>query len=396
MGLFGRGKPNAHTLVFSGGFRTAPATSAASQNGRVEKGNPNVQALAEREDVEALVDAATFQDLLPGRDGSTVDRGAVVREQAVLALGALGPDAGNGIVQGALADPSDRVRVAAVRVLHAREEAEPLAEALAWLPAGSGHSRRLTLHALAELARPASARALAAALVHARGNDPVEDDDTALLVRLVEAEDSADAGNEVIEELLSSLADEREVVADRAEELLVELAPASIGGVISELRSGTAPHRAAAVLGRIKDARAMDSLVEALAHRDAQVRAESAAALGELRDPAAVHPLLRATRDPDHTVRARAGWALDLMGTVAVVVGVSHLVRPMVQEAVVSAVEGQPALTESTPAPPGGEDQEEAEPPPEGERPDLTTLHRLAGLHDRIEDARAGHEPPAK
>jgi hypothetical protein len=91
MGLFGRDKPNAHTLVFSGGFRTAPASATVPRDEGVEKGKPNVQALALREDVEALVEAASFQDLLPGRDGKTVDHGAGVREQAVLALGALGP-----------------------------------------------------------------------------------------------------------------------------------------------------------------------------------------------------------------------------------------------------------------------------------------------------------------
>jgi HEAT repeat protein len=396
MGLFARGKPNVQALVFPGAPRTAAASPTAQRIGRLEKGKPDVQALALREDVEGLVEAASFQDLLPDRDGKTVDLGARVREEAVLALGALRPDAGNGMVAGALADPSDRVRMAAVRVLHAREEAEPLAEAIAWLPAGAGHSRRLALQALAELGRADSARTLATALVRASGDGPVEEDDTALLVRLVDAEESSDAGNGVIEELLSSLADEREVVADRAEELLAELAPASIEAVISELKTGAAPHRAAAVLGRIRDTRAMDSLVEALGHREARVRAESAAALGELRDPAAVHALLRATRDPDHSVRARAGWALDRIGTVAVVVGVSHLVRPMVEEAVSSAIEGQPALTESTPALPGGKQPEEAAAPPAAELADPTILRRVARFLDRIEDAQAGHDPPAK
>jgi HEAT repeat protein len=395
MGLFGRGKPNVHTLVFQGGFRAPPVSPDAPRDGRAEKGKPNVQAMARREDVDALVEAASFQDLLPGRDGTTVDLGAAVREAAVLALGALQPDAGNGAVAGALADPSDQVRVAAVRVLHAREEAEPLAEALAWLPTGPGHSRRLARQALADLARPYSARALARALVHARANDPIEDADKALLLRLFEAEESSDARSEVIEQLVSSLADEREVVADRAEELLAELAVGSVEGVISELRSGAAPNRAAAVLGRIKDTRAMDSLVEALEHRDARVRGESAAALGELRDPAAVQALLRATRDPDHTVRAQAGWALDRIGTVAVAVSVAHLLRPMVQEALVSAVEAQPALMELVPAGPAASPQPEAEPPPQGEQPDATVLRQLARFHDRIEGARTDYDPPS-
>jgi hypothetical protein len=80
-------------------------------------------------------------------------------------------------VAAALADPSDRVRVAAVRVLYAREEVGHLAEALGWLPGHHGHSRGLALQAIAELRKPECARTLAAALVRARGDDPVGDEE---------------------------------------------------------------------------------------------------------------------------------------------------------------------------------------------------------------------------
>ena len=361
-------------------------------------GKPNVKTLARREDVDGLVDAATFQDLLPGRQGETVDLGAEVREEAILALGALGPEAGNGTVTGALTDPSDRVRVAAVRVLYAREEAEPLAQAVAWLPSGRGHSRRLTLQALIELAKPDSARSLTGALVRARGEEPVDDEAAALLETLLEAAESSEVTSGVIEELLAALADKREIVADRAEELLAGLAPASLDGVIAELKGGKAAARAAAVLGRIRDTRAMDPLVEALDHREPRVRAECAAALGELRDPAAVDPLMRSTRDSDHTVRAQAGWALDRIGTVAVVVGVSHLVRPMIHEAISSAVEGRPALPDGKLALPGGRQPDDSTHPGQGDGDpdDPTMLRRLARFLDRLEDARGGDDPPAK
>lgn len=98
-----------------------------------------------------------------------------------------------------------------------------------------------------------------------------------------------------------------------------------------------------------------------------------------------VDPLLRATRDPDHRVRAQAGWALDRIGTVAVTVGVSQLVRPMIQEAVSPGVGGRPALTDPTLAPPGGKQPDD---PP--------ILRPLARFLDRIEDVRAGDHPPAK
>ena len=305
---------------------------------------PNVKALAKRADQDGLVAAAGYQDLIPGPDGGMVDRGAALRQEAILALGRLAPDAGTDAVKAALSDPSDEVRIAAVRVLFAREDAPSLAAALAWLPADRGHSRPLTIRALLELHRPACAPSLARALVRAPGDGPVGDEDAALLEHLVDTGVGTDAPGEAVEELLVALSDERGPVADRAEELLALIAPVSTEGVIAELSAGAAPHRAAAVLAQIKDTRALEPLMEGLLHHDARVRAESATALGELRDPAAVDALIHATRDPEHRVRAQAGWALDRLGMVALVVGVSTMIRPAILEAI-SAAEARPALT---------------------------------------------------
>jgi HEAT repeat protein len=308
-------------------------------------GKPNVKALARRADVLGLVEAATFQELVSDSRGGTLDVGAPLREEAILALGGLGEEAGADTVVAALADPADRVRVAAVRVLYARQAATALAEALAWLPAGQGHSRLLTMKALAQLAQPDSAATLAAALVRASDGEPVGDEEVALLMTLLEA-DAGGAADAVFEELVSALVDERDAVADRAQDLLALLAPASTEAVIAALETGAAPHRAAAVLGRIRDVRTMEPLKQALLHRDARVRAESAAALGELRDPATVEVLIRATADSDHLVRAQAGWALDQLGSVAVMIGVAALVRPMIAE-LFAGPEEPPALPEA-------------------------------------------------
>jgi HEAT repeat protein len=349
------------------------------------KGKPNIQTLARREDVEGLVEAASFQELMPGRDGETIDVGAPVREEAILELGALGLEAGNGTVAKALADPSDRVRVAAVRVLYARKKTAPLAEAIGWLPADGGHSRRLALQALAELRRHDSARMLAAALVRARGDDPIREGEAVLLETLLKSEDGWESRSGVFEELLSALADEREVVGDRAEELLAELSPASIERVIAELKGGAAPHRAASVLARIRDRRTLDPLVEALEHRDPRVRAQSAAALGELQDPAAVDPLLRATRDSDYAVRSQAGRALDRLGTVAVVIGVAALLRPMIQDTVTATLEERQARAESAPALPGSEE-------PYRDLTEAAPLHRLVRPVEGLENEPAGRD----
>lgn len=346
-------------------------------------GKPKVKALARRGDVDALVAAAGFQDLIPGPDGATVDRGAQIRQEAILALGALSPEAGADAVRAALADASDEVRVAAVQVLYARKDAASLTAGLAWLPRRRGHGRLLAIRALAKLRRPDCAAALASTLVNAIDPAPVEDDEMTLLGLLLDADETSTAASKVVEELLTALADERDPVADRAEELLALIAPASTEGVIAELWVGAAPCRAAAVLARIKDTRALEPLMQALLHPDARVRAQAAAALGELRDPAAVEALIHATRDPDHRVRAQAGSALDRLGMVALVVGVSTLVRPMILDAL-AGTEDRPALTE----PRNGEPKNGAEP---GDSPsDPTKPEVLERLLAGMDDAESG------
>jgi HEAT repeat protein len=308
-------------------------------------GKPKVKSLARRGDEDGLVAAAGYQDLVPAAAGGMLDRGAQIRQAAILALGQLGPECGSEAVYAALSDPSDEVRVAAIRVLFAREEAIPLAAALAWLPVDHGHSRTLAIRALFELRPPECAPSLAVALVREPGDGPVGDDEAALLKLLLDDAEGSDAGTEVVEELLVALADERDPVADRAEELLALIAPLGIDDVIAELKAGAAPHRAAVVLAQIKDTHALEPLMGGLLHRDPRVRAECARALGELRDPAAVEALIHASRDPEHRVRAQAGWALDRLGMVALVVGVSTMIRPTIHEAI-TGHELRPALPE--------------------------------------------------
>jgi HEAT repeat protein len=298
---------------------------------------PNVQKLVRRRDLEGLVEAASFQDIVANPNGPPFDIGVPVREEAIVAMGELGPSTGNGIVAGALRDPSDRVRVAAVQVLYARGDVEPLIEALGWLPADAGHSRQLALRAVLELAESRSARPLARALARRTGDDPIREEEVQLLKSLMGEEKCAETVHDVVEDLIVALADARAIVADRAVDLLVSLTPASTQGLIAELDAGAAPDRAALALSRIKDTRALEALVRALGHRDPRVRAESAGALGELRDPAAAEALLRATRDPEHVVRTRASRALDQIGIVAVVFGVSALMQPMIHQAVAAA-----------------------------------------------------------
>ena len=353
------------------------------------KRKPDVAALAGQEDLEGLVSAAGYQDLLRDYEGRAVDRGKEIRAEAVIALGELGDEAGNGTVTGALRDPADEVRSAAVRVLCRRGEAAPLAQALGWLPAERGTSRALALRALLELKRPGTAQAVVRALVWAPGERPLSDLDAALVHTLVQSDTRADVANEVVQDLLAALADDREEVAERAEELLLRLEPASIQGVIAELQGGRSPERAAGVLGRIGDTRALEPLADALEHRDISVRVEAASALGDLRDPAAVEPLLRATRDHNLDVRAEAGAALDALGTAAVVVGMSAVVRPLIADAVVTALQAQGAAAPPASVEPARvvQEVEEAE---EVRRP--VGLLGVGDFGDALKEARSSGE----
>jgi HEAT repeat protein len=287
---------------------------------------PDVKALARRGDADALVAASGYQDLVAGSGGVMIDRGAAVRREAILALGGLGPESGSEAVYAALADPTDEVQLAAIRVLQARRDARGLAAGLGWLPAERGPARGLAIAVLAELRRPDTAPLIARVLTHAPNDAPVDDETVALLTLLLSADGGSGIEREVIAELLGALADERGAIADRAEELLALLAPVSTEGVHAELSSGTVPHRAAAVISRTKDPCALEPLLEGLLHADPRVRAECARALGELRDPAAIEALIEASDDLEHRVAAQADWALDRLGTVALMVRLSMVI----------------------------------------------------------------------
>jgi HEAT repeat protein len=309
---------------------------------------PSVESLARNEDVEGLVEASSYRELVRKSPESVSDLGVPVRTEAILALGELGADEGQEAVAIALRDPADRVRCAAVRVLYARRNAGVLVQALRWLPVGKGQSRTFAVRAVLGL-RGSLRASLADALIHNENEELLNEDDEPLIQALLEDEAEAEDEDELIELLVSSLADERAIVADRAGELLLRLAPASTEAVVDELRTGPAAAEAAYVLSRMADPQTLDALVDALGHGDPRVRAESAAALAELQDPAAVKPLLAATHDRDHGVRIQASRALDRLGTAAVIVGVAALLEPMVQEAVTSAAKAprQPARRKS-------------------------------------------------
>ena len=345
---------------------------------------PNVKSLARDGDVEGLIEAARYREVVRRVDGRVSDAGASTREAAILALkDTAGDRAGETLVR-ALGDPADRVRCAAILALYERDDDDSLALAAAHLRDEDGQALATAFRALLELQKTGSTHKLVSAIVHRDDERPVSETDASILRELLDAE-GADARAEVIDLLISALGDPREDVAERAEDLLELLAPDSVASLVMELSSGLAPERAASVLGRIKDARALEPLVAALRHPDAQVRMESCVALGELRDPAASEPLLVATRDPEHLVRAGAGAALDRIGTAAIAVSVASLLRPLLEKAPAELVQALEADD-----PPLLEDNGNGY----GENGfHSTLLRRFARFIDRIENARSGAPP---
>jgi hypothetical protein len=340
---------------------------------------PNIKTLVRRGDIEGLERAMSFQDLKPTSDGTLSDFGIPVRAEAVLGLGALDATSGGPALARALRDPADAVRCAAVKVLHARQEVDLLVQALRWVPPDRGHSRDLAFQAVCDLQEFVTAPMIAEALIHGTDEELLTDDEAELILALLH-DDRAETTDALIKLLIPALGDERGIVADRAGELLVRLAPSSIDAVAAELRTGAAPGEAAYVLGRIADSKAMDVLLEGLHHGDARARAESASALAALEHPAAVKPLLMATRDTDCDVRNQARIALDRLGNTAVIVGVAALLEPIIREAVWSAIEHSEDRSDDREHPKGPSAQRQrrsprsnggpptaAEPPPEGE-----------------------------
>jgi HEAT repeat protein len=326
----------------------APAPSSGGsvpeepRGGLPRKDQPDVGALLENRDVEGLVQAAGVE---AGENaaGDSVDESSRIRERAILALGELGPDVGSDAVTGALLDVSDDVRSAAVQVLESRGDIGHIATALGSRRPPSGRSRELACQAILEHPSSPVARAATWAVLGAPGDVPLSDPDVAFLHSLARSEGAGETSKVIIRELLKALADDRSEVAERAEEMLVVLAPTSTPSLIAELGKDRSPERAATALGRIGDSSAVQPLVNALEHHQhVGVRVQAAAALGALRDPAAVEPLLRATRDPDFDVRAEASHALDHLGAAGVIFGMSALLRSMVMEAVDSVVELPP------------------------------------------------------
>jgi HEAT repeat protein len=96
---------------------------------------PSLKSLVRQGDVDGLIKAAAYTELVTGPDGRVLDVGAATREKALVALHELAPANAGDIFVEALADSSDRVRCVATMALYERGDSDQLANAVVRLPA---------------------------------------------------------------------------------------------------------------------------------------------------------------------------------------------------------------------------------------------------------------------
>ena len=354
---------------------------------------PNVKALARDGDIDGLIEAARYREVVRRVDGSVSDAGAIdprggdprargrpretARARRSFARSAT-PRTGSGAPRSWPCYERGDDESLALAAAHLRDEdGQALVDRV---PSARWSSRR-----------PGAPTSWRLAIVHREDERPVSEADASILRELLDAE-GAGAGSEVIDLLISAL-------GRRAR---------------GRGRAGGGPARAAGPRerGRARDgadagpgARARrrrcsaGSRTRARSSRSwppcgipsAQVRMESCVALGELRDPAASEPLLVATRDPEHLVRAGAGAALDRIGTAAIAVSVASLLRPLLEKAPDGARAG---ARDGRPAAARGHQRQRVPTRENGFH--TTLLRRFARFIDRIEDARSGAASPRR
>ena len=119
-----------------------------------------------------------------------------------------------------------------------------------------------------------------------------------------------------IPSLIAALHDSYWRVRECCTAALIQMAPDTLEPLMAALHNEASKVRwhAAAALGQIGDAQALDALAAALQDDDSDVRQSVAGALGKIGDPAAVEPLAAALHDESWDVRQNATTALGHIG----------------------------------------------------------------------------------
>jgi HEAT repeat protein len=291
---------------------------------------PSIKRLVRRRDFPGLLQALSYTDLLPGSSGHAFDDGAQVRVLAIAGLAELGAVEAVEEIAVRLGDPEPAVRLTAVRAIYklgAHGVVDALAAAVVTSPEERyTRTRGEALEVLRTIEEPGLALRVVDALVGAGERAALDDISQVALVELARGEEDQLVGTLV--ERLRAAEEERPLL----EAMLVWLGEASVEPAIGTLGNPALCSSAANVLGTLKSAAAVPALAEHVCHGDPEARRSVVWALGEIRDPRAVEALLRATADEEFPVRQQAQDALDRMGTVAIVAGMTATLRPLISE----------------------------------------------------------------
>lgn len=281
-----------------------------------------------------LLDALTYEDVVGLGGGQKADLGAAVRIEALKALVDLASSADVPRIAVTLRDPDPKVRQCGVRVIRRIDPGAAVDALAATLVRSAGdeflEARLEALEALEALTQQGVKgidRKVALATVEhpdAAMDQVTQDSFQGFVEHASDEEVEA-----LVEELIQRLAG-MNGGSENAQVLLSWLAPRSVNQLIQALgREGGYREPAAAVLGAIRDTRALEALHSIIDDRRADVRRVTVWALGELRDPRAAEPLMKATMDDEYVVRRQAGEALDSMGSIALMAGVANMIRSL-------------------------------------------------------------------
>jgi HEAT repeat protein len=284
--------------------------------------------LRDRGDVRALVRLLGRHDWLTDREGRLLDLDVARRVEAVTALGTMSAGCAEEGVVLALTDTDPRVRTAAVEALApspSARAARALAETAAvWDDPVLAEARERAVALLESHGDELHAVEFTQVLVEHRAGTSLSDVEFAAVHRLFAA-DSGPVAEIFANQLALRLGGPDDADGRVIEQTLEAMGPIAVGPLLSALEDPDRQARAAALLGAIRDPRAVPALVDVLAVGDPAARVRSARALGEIREIRAVEPLVRASRDSDAAVRDAALDALDGMRSVVAMLGAAAL-----------------------------------------------------------------------
>ncbi len=275
---------------------------------------PNFSRVFRQRRFERLSAQIHHYDWAELRDGTYADLGIPVRRNAVLTLASYDMRALAAIVE-KLTDEAEVVRLAAVTALRQRSEPMSTVALIAAYPAFYANGETRAYQAVLDtlLEDPAASAAPAVRLLLERDGDvQLDAAEEGLLMELANAD--PEAAQQMIAGLADGLSSEQPFAQQRAVQGLVKLGEVSNPSLAQALDNAKDQPWVAIALGRYRDGRALDPLIDLLGSDDRVLRCCAAETLGVLRDPRAAGALLATTLGDDHETRVAAAAALDGLG----------------------------------------------------------------------------------